>query len=443
MNKTIWMREAEKRGITDFEIYEQKSSSTSIQLFEHKVDGFTISECDGVAIRGIYQGKMGICYLEDASDANMDYALHQLMDNAKIVTSEDEVEIYAGEDHYPEVKVKENTFKLKSSEEKIALLKQIEEAIYASDTRIDQVMSVEYEECDVSRSITNSKKLSLHDKNSYSIVVAQVMAKDQEDVKSDYDWAVIMDEQDIQVDQFAKNLSKKVCDKLNATQIPSGNYPVIMEKDTMINLLGALSGLFDGENASKGISILKDSLNKQIFNEKISIIDDPLMENGYSSCPFDDEGVSCKKKTVVENGVLKTYLHNLKSAKLMHTTSTGNGFKAGYASNVGISPTNFYIENGDTSFVDMVKSMEKGVIITDITGLHAGLNPISTEFSLQSSGFYVEHGEIVKPINLITVAGNFMDAMKHVEAVGNDLKFSFSGIGAPSIKFTELAISGE
>lgn len=443
MNKTVWMKEAEKRGITDFEIYEQKSSSTSIQLFEHKVDGFTISECDGVAIRGIYHGKMGICYLEDASDANMDYALNQLMDNAKIVTSEDEVEIYAGEDHYPEVKVKENTFKLKSSEEKIALLKQIEEAIYASDTRIDQVMSVEYEECDVSRSITNSKKLSLHDKNSYSIVVAQVMAKDQEDVKSDYDWAVIMNEQDIQVDQFAKKLSKKVCDKLNATQIPSGNYPVIMEKDTMINLLGALSGLFNGENASKGISILKDSLNKQIFNEKISIIDDPLMENGYSSCPFDDEGVSCKKKTVVENGVLKTYLHNLKSAKLMNTTSTGNGFKAGYASNVGISPTNFYIENGDTSFTDMVKSMEKGVIITDITGLHAGLNPISTEFSLQSSGFYVEHGEIVKPINLITVAGNFLEAMKHVEAVGNDLKFSFSGIGAPSIKFKELAISGE
>lgn len=443
MNKTVWMKEAEKRGITDFEIYEQKSSSTSIQLFEYKVDGFTISECDGVAIRGIYHGKMGICYLEDASDANMDYALNQLIDNAKIVTSEDEVEIYAGEDHYPEVKVKENTFKLKSSEEKIALLKQIEEAIYASDTRIDQVMSVEYEECDVSRSITNSKKLSLHDKNSYSIVVAQVMAKDQEDVKSDYDWAVIMNEQDIQVDQFAKKLSKKVCDKLNATQIPSGNYPVIMEKDTMINLLGALSGLFNGENASKGISILKDSLNKQIFNEKISIIDDPLMENGYSSCPFDDEGVSCKKKTVVENGVLKTYLHNLKSAKLMNTTSTGNGFKAGYASNVGISPTNFYIENGDTSFTDMVKSMEKGVIITDITGLHAGLNPISTEFSLQSSGFYVEHGEIVKPINLITVAGNFLEAMKHVEAVGNDLKFSFSGIGAPSIKFKELAISGE
>lgn len=443
MNKTVWMKEAEKRGITDFEIYEQKSSSTSIQLFEHKVDGFTISECDGVAIRGIYHGKMGICYLEDANDANMDYALSQLIDNASIVTSEDEVEIYEGEASYPEVKQKENTFKLKSSEEKIALLKQLEEAIYASDDRIDQVMSVDYAESDVTRSILNSKKLSLSDSNSYSMVVAQVMAKDHEDVKSDYDWAIIMDEKDIDVQAFASKLSKKVCDKLNATQIPSGNYPVIMEKDTMINLLGALCGLFDGENASKGISILKDSLNKPIFDEKITIVDDPLMENGYASCSFDDEGVSCKKKVVVDQGVLKTYLHNLKSAKLMHTASTGNGFKAGYASNVGISPTNFYIQKGNTAFEDMVKSMEKGVIITDITGLHAGLNPISTEFSLQSSGFYVEHGEIVKPINLITVAGNFMDAMKHIEAVGNDLKFSYSGIGAPSIKFKELAISGE
>ena len=443
MNKKLWMETAASCGITDFEIYEQKSSSTSIEVYDHKVDGFTISECDGIAVRGIYQGKMGICYLEDNDDRHCMYAMKQIMDHAQIITSEDEVEIYAGDDSYPEVKQKENHFKEKSSEDKIQVLKDIEQAILDQDERIAQVMSCSYSESDVTRNISNSKGLSLSDGASYSMIVAQVLAKQDEDVKSDYDWLIVYDDQDVDIDGFAGKLVKKVTDKLNATQIASGNYPVIMNNDTMISLMGALCGLFDGENAYKGISILKDSLEKQIFDEKITIMDDPLMKYGESSCAFDDEGVACKCKTVVEKGVLKTYLHNLKSAKLMKTASTGNGFKSGYASNVGISPTNFYIENGDVSYEDMVKSMDKGVIITGITGLHAGLNPVSTEFSLQAYGFYVEHGVIVKPINLITVAGNFMEAMKHIDLVGNDRKMSYNGIGAPSILFHELAISGE
>lgn len=443
MNKTVWMEKAASYGICDFEIYEQKSSSTSIQVYDHKVDGFTISECDGIAVRGIYDGKMGICYLEDASDANLEYAFQQIIDNAKNITSEDEVEIYAGDAHYPEVKRKKTTFKEKSSEEKIEILKQIEQAILREDDRITQVMACDYTESDVSRSITNSKGLNLTDEVSYAMIVAQALAKEQDDVKNDYDWMIVYDDADIDVEAFAKKLAHKVTSKLHATQIPSGNYPVIMNNETMISLLGALIGLFDGENAYKGISILKDSMDQQIFDEKITIVDDPLMKDGYNSCSFDDEGVACKTKTLVKQGVLKSYLHNLKSAKLMNCTSTGNGFKAGYASNVGISCTNFYIENGDTSYEDMIKGIQKGVIITGITGLHAGLNAISTEFSLQANGFYVEQGEIVKPINLITVAGNFMEAMKHIDKVANDQKLSYSGIGSPSILFHELAISGE
>lgn len=443
MNKELWMKEAQKRGITDFEIYEQKSSSTNIRLYEASVDGFSISECDGIALRGIYDGKMGICYLEDARDENLTYAIQQIIENASSITSEDEVEIYAQEATYPKVLLKENTFKNVSTERKIAILKDIEKAILESDPRIAQVMSCDYVEGEVSRSIYNSKALALDDHTSYSMIVAQVLAKDQEDAKSDFDWMIVYDESDIDIESFAKGLSAKVCAKLNATQIPSGTYPVIMNMETMSDLLASLCGLFDGENAFKGISILKESIDQKIFDEKITIVDDPLLAYGYNSCAFDDEGVSCRKKVVVGQGVLKTYLHNLKSANLMHTASTGNGFKAGYASSVGISPTNFYIENGSSSYETMVQSMEKGVIITGITGLHAGLNPISTEFSLQANGFYVEHGVIVKPINLITVAGNFMEAMKQIDMVGNDLKMNCNGIGSPSILFHGLAISGE
>ena len=193
----------------------------------------------------------------------------------------------------------------------------------------------------------------------------------------------------------------------------------------------------------KGLSLLKDKEGEIIAADIVNLVDDPHLEDGLASVSFDDEGVACFKKTVVENGVLKTYLHNSKSAMMMHTASTGNGFKGGYSSAVGISPTNFYIQNGKHSYEAMIASMDKGIIVTSITGLHAGLNPISTEFSLQSSGYYVEHGKIVKPINLFTIAGNFMDMMNHISMVGNDCKMNLSGIGTPSILFANIAVSGK
>ena len=94
-------------------------------------------------------------------------------------------------------------------------------------------------------------------------------------------------------------------------------------------------------------------------------------------------------------------------------------------------------------YEEMIKTMKKGVIVTNLNGLHAGLNPVSTEFSLQSEGFYVEDGVIVKPINLFTISGNFLDMMKHIKMVGNDCKMGMSGVGTPSILFETIAVSGK
>ncbi len=116
--------------------------------------------------------------------------------------------------------------------------------------------------------------------------------------------------------------------------------------------------------------------------------------------------------------------------------------KAGYSTNVGIAPTNLYIQNGNHSVEEMIASMDKGIIITEVTGLHAGLRPLTGDFSLQSEGWYVENGKKVRPVNLITIAGNFMKAMNEISMVGNDGKLNADAIGSPSILFSALAVSG-
>ena len=121
----------------------------------------------------------------------------------------------------------------------------------------------------------------------------------------------------------------------------------------------------------------------------------------------------------------------------MNTESTGNGFGG------GTGTTNFAIANGNIAYDALIEQMDKGIIITDISGLHAGINTMTTQFSLLASGYLVENGEIVKSVNLITIAGVFMDMMKEVVAVGDDLEYGLSGVGAPSILFKGCAISGE
>lgn len=430
-------------GIQEFEIYEQRSSSTSITVYQQNVDTFTVSDCDGVSLRGLYHGKMGICFLEDLDDEQVDTVLQQIIQNAQTITSNDEVAIQKGQESYPIIDRKKNICLDESSDVKVKLLMELEQKILEKDERIAQVMSTSYSEVEVMRCIDNSKGMHIFDENSYSCIVAQVLVRDQEEVKNDYDWQLFQDIKDVDINAFADELVKKVISKLHGSSMKRGTYPILIQNDTMADLFGALCDMFDGEDAFKGVSILKDKLGEQIFDKRIQVIDDPLMKDGMNSASFDDEGTACFKKALVEDGVLKTYLHNTKSAKMMKTTTTGNGFKAGYASDVLILPTNLYIENGTSSFDELLKEMNTGIIINELSGLHAGLNPISMDFSIQSEGFYVEDGKIVHPVNLITIAGNFMDMMKHIRAIGNDGKANISGVICPSILFEGLTVSGE
>ena len=443
MNKQKWIDAAKEQGFEQFEIYEQRSTSTSIEVYKQNVDSYTISDCDGIAMRGLYEGKMGNVFLEEVDDEHMDVVLNQMKENARIITSEDKVYIQAPQPSYPEITRKENELLKTDNDKKIALLKELDETLQTMHPAISQVMETGYSESVGSRSIFNSKGLDVQDEDSNSIIYASILLKDGEETKSCFDWRYFKSLESFDVSSFAKQLCELGLSKLHSDMVESGTYPVLMKREAMTSLFSALCGLYDGENAYKGISILKDKLHTQIFDEKVTIVDDPFMDEGVNSCGFDDEGSVCQKKDVVKDGVLQTYLHNTKSAMLMNTTTTGNGFKAGYGGPVGISPTNFYIENGTSDYQDLIASMEKGIIVTELNGLHAGLNPISCEFSLQSEGFLVENGKIVKPIHLFTIAGNYLEMMKHIEAVGNDLRMGMNGVGTPSILFSSIAVSGK
>ena len=189
---------------------------------------------------------------------------------------------------------------------------------------------------------------------------------------------------------------------------------------------------------------MKDKLGERIANPCISIIDDPFEEDNPRA--FDAEGTPSVKTVVVEDGILKSFLHNLKTARKASVASTSNAGRAGVASPVGVSPSNFFIAKGEKSYDALVSELDSGIVVTELGGLHSGLDPVSGDFSLIAKGLLVEQGSVIRSVDQITCAGNFLSLMNSVIAAGSDLRFGFPGggrVGSPSLLVEKLMISGK
>ena len=153
--------------------------------------------------------------------------------------------------------------------------------------------------------------------------------------------------------------------------------------------------------------------------------------------------MATRTKAVIENGKLTTLLHNLKTARKAGVKTTGNAAKNGYAGTVNVSPSNFYLKPGEKSKEELLADLGNGLVITEVSGLHAGANAISGDFSLIAQGYTVKDGKKDQPVERITVAGNFFQLLKNIRAIGSDLTFPGSPIGSPSVDVGEIAVAGK
>ena len=161
---------------------------------------------------------------------------------------------------------------------------------------------------------------------------------------------------------------------------------------------------------------------------------------------FDGEGVATARRSVVENGVLRTLLYDLTTAKKAGVESTGNAHR-GYASPVVIAPYNFGIMAGESTEEELFAAVENGIYITECKGFHAGANAVTGDFSIESAGFMIRDGKRAEPIKSFTVAGNFFDLLKQIECLGNEVKWGVSGsltmFGAPDVLVRGMSVAGK
>ncbi|HHU24580.1 MAG: TldD/PmbA family protein [Bacilli bacterium] len=428
-------------GLTDLEIYLQTSNGMNMRLFEGTLDTYNEKSYFGIAIRGLFEDKMGFAYAETLD--NIDELLEKVIQNAKNLNSSEKEIIYDGSGTYQSVKEEVADFQKYSNQDKIQMLQKLEKSILDSDERIKKVSYCNYQENAVVTQIINSKGVNLTRNLSYSTVFAGAVAEENGETAVGFSDDIGYEFENLELERIRKEVVEDATGTLGAGTIETGTYPVVFRRSVATELLQAFSGLFSGEAAKRNLTLLKGKEGEKVFGDNITIYDDPFVENAIVKIPFDDEGVPCFTKTLVENGAFKMFLHNLATADFFKTSSTGNGFKNSVASSVRVGPTNLYLKPGEKSFDDLIKSLDSGIYVTEINGLHSGANPISGAFNVQGTGYYVKDGKIDRPITLFVISGNFLEMLNEVELIANDLEKRFIGVASPAIKVRRLKISGK
>jgi len=423
------------------EILLSAANSFSVKINEQNVESFNYADSKGIGVRIVKDGKVGYSYTEKFDDETFKLIVDEAIENAKY-TEDDEVVIM---ENYPEITDNPNVYSESLDKvdvlDKIQLAQDLEKYAKEADKRVFNVPYAVYADGKSYSRIANSKGLDKEDTQNFAYAYVGALSAEKDDKRMGIEFHITRNFGEFDPKKMAEESVKKSTDLLNGKPAETGKYAVVFNNEMMATMLATFSGIFNAKSVQEGRSLLKGKIRQQIANEKVTIIDDGLHPNGFSTSAFDNEGYPTERTVLIENGVLRSFLHNTITARKDGVKSTGNGSR-GYKGTLGISTSNFLIEAGEYKEADLFLKHNKTIEIVSLQGMHSGANAISGDFSLGAQGFLWKHGKRQHSLKPFTVSGNFLQMLNGVEAIADNFKFDMSSNGASSILINELNISG-
>ena len=328
-----------------------------------------------------------------------------------------------------------------NTEQQIELAKRVEAAAMSTDERVTNSEGGDFDSSSGRVVLGNSHGfLGEYQSSSFSMSVSPVATDPETGAMQRDSWYAVQR-------KFAKldspeavglEAARRTVRKLGAKKVATQRVPVVFDSETAGSLMGNLCSAVSGYSLYKGASFLADQLDKSLAPEYVTVYDDGRVVGGLGSRPFDGEGLPTRKTTVVERGILKSYLLDTYSGRKLGLASTGNASRS-VGENPSVGPTNFYLAPGTKTAQDIIKTMKQGLYVTDLIGF--GINMVTGDYSRGAAGFWIEGGELAYPVEEITIAGNLKDMFAGIEMIGSDLVFR-GRIASPTVKIAEMMLAG-
>lgn len=424
MEYVEFFKKAKEKNIKNIQVTEKHNIEGEVELIDGEIDTFNESNNISYNIKADIAGKtykVSTNYLDD-----------EIID--LLLMKSDTTDIKYEDDYLEDRKtIKKNTpinIDISNEIKKLKALSKLKNN-YKEITKL----TTYYIEVYTNTRIINSNGVDISTDTHQCHFYVESLAKNNNDFTTYTKDILKTSNEDIDFEKIIKDTMEKAIIQSNKESLETKKYNIILESNTASNIIKHIIPMISSESIRNKVSCLENRIDKKIFSDKLTIIEDPTNKDYPGFRLFDDEGTLTKKKTIIDKGVLKNYLYNIKEAKIKNIKSTANGYG-------DISTKNMYVVEGDKSLDELFKDMKNGIYITDFMGSsNDSINTVNGDISLQVFGFIVKDGKLIKGIEPCIMTTTIFELLSNIESIGNDLTFTNTMMASPSIYIKDISIA--
>lgn len=440
---TELVAELKKQGVDQSDVYITAGSEFSTDIRLGKIEKLEQSISKGLGLRIIKNGATALTFTTDFADKSIKSLAKETLDIVK-VSNADQYNGLAPKEYLGQYDGKlalfDNSLASMTPEKKLAMAREMEDAGMKTDKRITNTEGSSWYDAARQVTLANSDGFTGQFQTTVASLSISLLAEQDGVKQTDYWYSFNRFVNKLESPtKLGQEAARRVVAKLGGRKVKSQKVPVVVDPMVSRGFVSMVFNAASGRSIWRKASFLLDKVGQEIASPLVSIVDDATIWDGPSSRPFDGEGVKSSPVTLVDKGVLKTYVCDSYSARRLSLKPTGHAARF-YQSLPGVGATNLYLKNGATDPKEIVKSVKNGLYLTGLFG--QGVNGVTGDISRGAVGFWIENGEITYPVQEITVAGNALTLLKNITAVGNDLNFRFGGLAAPTILISEVTVGG-
>ncbi|MCE9622761.1 MAG: TldD/PmbA family protein [Actinomycetia bacterium] len=424
------------------EAFVSRDLETDVRIYEGEVEHFVSAQSEGIGIRIIRDGCTGFAYAGTLDPSAIADVLAEARDNVAFGTRDewaglaepDGVDVVAQE-------LWNETLASFPTDRKIEFAKELERQTLAMDSRV-RVDDSTYSDVAVELAVATNTGIRRSGRENGCYVAVSTLATEGDETQSGFGFSVGRSPDEFDVAKAAREASDRATRLLGATKPPSRRVTVVFDPYVTAMFLGVISSTLNGEAVAKGRSLFKDRMGDQVANPLVTLIDDPTNSLAYTATDLDGEGLAARRNSLIDAGVLKSFVHNSYSARRAATRSTGNAVRGGFKGTPGVGCLALQLQPGSRDQAAMIADIDDGVLVQSVQGLHSGVNPISGDFSVGASGLMITNGAVGAPIREFTIASTLQRMLLDVAEIGNDVDWLPMSAAGVTIAIRDVTLSG-
>lgn len=432
-------------GASDAEAYASEAAQREVRAHGGAVESLTAATQRGVGVRAWIGGRVGYGFDTDLSQLGVEEIAARAVAGAKVAGEDEFAGPATGVDRVPALDGLNDPSLGEWSTARVAeLALAVERAALAADPRVVGVEQAVYADSAERVAIVSSTGAGGEYESSDCYAYTQALAEGDGARETGLGFDLARGPADLDPDAAGAEAARRATEMIGSVKPRSRNCPVVLDPTVAASFVGLLGKALGADSVQRGRSPLAGLLGEEVAGEAFVLYDDGLDPEGFASAPIDAEGTPRQRTALIDGGRLQAYLYDAYTARRGAAISTGNAGRSGYRAPPAVAASNLVVGSGAATFEQLLGDAGEGVLVTDVAGLHSGVNPVSGSFSVGATGLAIRGGEVAEPLREFTIASDLVAMLRAVRAAGSEARWvPFGGsISVPPLLIGEMTVGG-